>query len=72
MVAKISGGSGGSCRGLAEYLEKETQGQWFSHDQTQLPMPDVVASIDANKKNLGQQEEKYYQVILSPSQRELN
>ncbi|WP_461117777.1 DUF5712 family protein, partial [Spirosoma jeollabukense] len=31
-----------------------------------------VASIDANKKNLGQQEEKYYQVILSPSQRELN
>jgi hypothetical protein len=71
MVAKISGGSGGSCRGLAEYLEKETQGHWFSQDRGQLAMPEVVASIDANKKNLGQQEEKYYQVILSPSRREL-
>jgi hypothetical protein len=71
MVAKISGGSGGSCRGLAEYLEKEIKGEWFTHDQAQLNVFTVVASIDANKKNLGQQEEKYYQVILSPSQREL-
>lgn len=71
MVAKISGGSGGSCRGLAEYLEKEIKGEWFTHDQARLTMPEVVASLDANKKNLGQQEEKYYQVILSPSQREL-
>lgn len=71
MVAKISGGSGGSCRGLAEYLEKEVKGEWFTHDQAQLNVFTVVASIDTNKKNLGQQEEKYYQVILSPSQREL-
>jgi hypothetical protein len=33
---------------------------------------EVVASVDANKKNLGQQDEKYYQVILSPSQGELD
>jgi hypothetical protein len=72
MVAKISGGSGGSCGGLGEYLEKERKGQWFSQAREQLSAGEVVASIDANKKNLGQQEEKYYQVILSPSQRELD
>lgn len=72
MVAKISGGSGGSCGGLGEYLEKEIKGQWFNQAQEQLGVLEVVASIDANKKNLGRQEEKYYQVILSPSQRELD
>lgn len=72
MIAKITGGSGGSCRGLGEYLEKEVKGQWFNQDREQLAVSEVVASIDANKKNLGQQEEKYYQVILSPSQRELD
>ena len=72
MVAKISGGTGGSCGGLGEYLEKERKGQWFSQAREQLSVGEVVASIDANKKNLGQQEEKYYQVILSPSQRELD
>lgn len=72
MIAKITGGSGGSCGGLGEYLEKEVKGQWFNQDREQLPVSEVVAGIDTNKKNLGQQEEKYYQVILSPSQRELD
>ncbi len=72
MVAKISGGSGGSCGGLGEYLEKERKGEWFSQAREQLSVLEVVASIDANKKNLGQQDEKYYQVILSPSQPELD
>ncbi|GAB4020611.1 DUF5712 family protein [Spirosoma koreense] len=72
MVAKITGGSAGTCRGLADYLEKEVQGQWFSQGRSQVLASEVVFSIDENKKNLGKQEDKYYQVILSPSQSELN
>lgn len=71
MVAKISGGSVGSCKGLAEYLEKEQRGQWFGHDRDELQAPQVVQHIDANKRNLGQQDTKFYQIIISPSDREL-
>lgn len=71
MVAKITSGGKGSCIGLAQYLEKEVQGNWFSHDKDAIHMQQVVSSIDANKKNLGHQDDKYYQVIISPSQSEL-
>lgn len=71
MVAKISGGSAGSCQGLAEYLEKEQQGQWFDVRRDDLQASQVVQHIDANKRNLGQQDTKFYQVIISPSEREL-
>jgi hypothetical protein len=71
MIAKISGGSAGTCKGLAEYLEKEQQGQWFSHNREELQAPQVVQHIDANKRNLGREDTKFYQVILSPSEREL-
>lgn len=71
MMTKISGGSSGSCGGLVEYLEKEQAGLWFSHDQDRLAGHEVVAEIDRNKRNLGRDDDKYYQLILSPSQAEL-
>ncbi|GAB3716578.1 hypothetical protein GCM10027592_57970 [Spirosoma flavus] len=72
MIAKITNGGKGSCIGLVQYLEKEGQGNWFTHDKGNIDASQVVTSVDANRKNLGQQDDKYYQVILSPSQSELN
>ncbi|GGF28783.1 DUF5712 family protein [Hymenobacter cavernae] len=77
MVAKIpNGGSGlgqrsGSCGGLVAYLEKEVQGQWFSLDREDVSAGEVVATLDANKRNLNRDADKYYQVVLAPSQAEL-
>jgi hypothetical protein len=77
MVAKIpASGKGlsqrsGSCGGLVEYLEKEVQGQWFSLDREDVPTVEVVATLDQNKRNLNRDADKYYQVVLAPSQAEL-
>ena len=71
MMTKIGGGSGGSCGGLVDYLEKEQAGLWFDQQRPLLAGHEVVASIDANKRNLGREDAKYYQVILAPSQAEL-
>ena len=77
MVAKIpSSGKGlsqrsGSCGGLVAYLEKEVQGQWFGLDRDDVPAADVVAALDQNKRNLNRDADKYYQVVLAPSQAEL-
>lgn len=72
MIAKITNGGKGSSIGLVQYLEKEGKGNWFTHDKGTIDATQVVSSIDANRKHLGQQDDKYYQVILSPSQSELN
>lgn len=77
MVAKIpSSGKGlsqrsGSCGGLVAYLEKEVQGQWFGLDREDVPAAEVVAALDQNKRNLNRDADKYYQVVLAPSQAEL-
>lgn len=71
MMTKIGGGSPGSCGGLVEYLEKEQAGLWFSQSREQFAGHEVVAQIDHNKRNLGREDAKYYQVILAPSQAEL-
>jgi hypothetical protein len=77
MVAKIpKSGEGlaqrtGSSGGLVEYLEKEVQGQWFSLDREDVPAAEVTRTIDKNKRNLDLADDKYYQVILAPSQAEL-
>lgn len=77
MVAKIpASGKGlsqrsGSCGGLVAYLEKEVQGQWFSLDREDVPAAEVVATLDTNKRNLNRAADKYYQVVLAPSQAEL-
>lgn len=71
MMTKIGGGGSGSCGGLVEYLEKEQAGLWFGQERAQLAGHEVVAEIDRNKRNLGREDAKYYQVILAPSQAEL-
>jgi hypothetical protein len=77
MVAKIpASGKGlsqrsGSSGGLVAYLEKEVQGQWFSLDREDVPAAEVVTALDKNKRNLNRDADKYYQVILAPSQAEL-
>lgn len=71
MMTKISGGGSGSCGGLVEYLEKERVGYWFSQGREELASYEVMAQIDHNKRNLGREDAKYYQVILAPSQTEL-
>ena len=78
MVAKIPRSSGtglgqrtGSCAGLVAYLEKEVPGQWFSLDRDDVPAADVTQTLDRNKRNLNRDADKYYQVILAPSQAEL-
>lgn len=77
MVAKIpSSGAGlsqrsGSSGGLVAYLEKEVQGQWFSLDREDVPAAEVTQTLDRNKRNLNRDADKYYQVILAPSQPEL-
>jgi len=71
MVAKIAAGGAGSAGGLVSYLEKEQPGGWFSHDRSDAGPLEVTEGLDANKRNLGQDDAKFYQVILAPSQEEL-
>jgi hypothetical protein len=77
MVAKIpSSGKGlsqrtGSSGGLVDYLEKEVQGEWFSLDRQDVPAAEVTQTLDRNKRNLNREADKYYQVVLAPSQAEL-
>lgn len=77
MVAKIPSGGGGlgqrsgSSGGLVDYLEKEVQGQWFSLDREDVPAAEVTQTLDGNKRNLNRDADKYYQVVLAPSQAEL-
>ena len=61
----------GSCGGLAQYLEKEQIGMWFGRTLENVPGYQVVAEIDANKRNLGIADDKYYQIVLAPSKAEL-
>ena len=71
MVVKVSGGSAGSCGGLVNYLEKQERGQWFSQERDGLRAGEVTPAIDGNKRNLGRDDEKFYQVIIGPSKEEL-
>jgi len=71
MVAKIAAGGTGSAGGLVSYLEKEEPGGWFTHDRADVGPLEATEGLDANKRNLGQDDAKFYQVILAPSQEEL-
>ncbi len=71
MVAKIAAGGTGSAGGLVSYLEKEQPGGWFTHDRSDAGPLEATEQLDANKRNLGQDDAKFYQVILAPSQAEL-
>lgn len=71
MVVKVSGGSAGSCGGLVNYLEKQERGQWFSQERDGMRAGEVTPAIDGNKRNLGREDEKFYQIIIGPSKEEL-
>ncbi|WP_077924479.1 DUF5712 family protein [Spirosoma sp. 209] len=71
MVVKISGGNAGSCGGLVNYLEKQERGQWFSQEREEMRASEVTPAIDGNKRNLGRDDEKFYQVIIGLSKEEL-
>jgi hypothetical protein len=71
MVVKVSGGSAGSCGGLVNYLEKQERGQWFSQERDGMRAGEVTPTIDQNKRNLGRDDEKFYQIIIGPSREEL-
>ena len=71
MVAKIAAGGAGSAGGLVSYLEKEQPGGWFTEERSNVGPLEVTEQLDANKRNLGQDDAKFYQVILAPSQAEL-
>jgi hypothetical protein len=74
MMTKIPKGGAsraGSCGGLVAYLEKEQAGQWISQAQDNLTAPEVIAAIDANKRDLSKSDDKYYQVVISPSGKEM-
>jgi hypothetical protein len=74
MMTKIPKGGAsraGSCGGLVEYLEKEKAGHWISQDRELLAGHEVIAGIDSNKRDLSKNDDKYYQVVISPSQKEL-
>ena len=71
MVAKVASSGKGSSAGLVNYLEKQERGNWFSEDKSGFVASEVTASLDDNKKNLGKEDDKFYQVVLCPSENEL-
>jgi len=71
-VPKGGAARNGSAAGLVEYLEKEKAGHWISQDRELLAGHEVVKAIDENKRDLSRKQDKYYQVVLSPSQKELD
>lgn len=74
MITKVPRGGAarnGSAAGLVEYLEKEKVGHWISQDQELLAGHEVVKAIDQNKRDLSHKQDKYYQLVFSPSQKEL-
>lgn len=68
----------GSSANLAHYLEKENKGKslgerkhFFSHGREEVSVHEVVRNLDANKKNLGKHDAKFYLINISPSKKEL-
>lgn len=68
----VKAGNTGSCRALAEYLDKEAgkELKFFSHAEEDVPIEDVVNSIDHNKKALGAGDAKFFMLSLNPSEAE--
>lgn len=77
----------GSCKGTAEYLEHENNekkieailenqevnyNQFFSLNNNNVPIEEVVNSIDNNKAKLCSDDDKYYVIIVNPSKEEVS
>ncbi|CCH57694.1 hypothetical protein BN8_p06903 (plasmid) [Fibrisoma limi BUZ 3] len=76
----IKGNNKGSCTRLTTYLEKENdnkllseQEYFFSADRDKCNKYEVISQIDNNAKNQGleNKDDRFYSIIISPSQKEL-
>ncbi|MEM6803860.1 MAG: DUF5712 family protein [Bacteroidota bacterium] len=78
-ITKAEKGSNtGSAAKLARYLDKENKGKdpkyrrnFFSHSRDRVGLQEAVRRLDANKKNLGNKDAKFFLINISPSQKEL-
>ncbi|MGB3850393.1 MAG: DUF5712 family protein [Tunicatimonas sp.] len=66
----------GSCKGLLTYLghearEQQHDTQFFGEEQQSTSAEEVRAAIDKNTKELRKQQEKFYSLVLSPSEEEI-
>jgi len=69
-------GNKGSCNSLVNYLMKEnlegkTEELFFNVSEYGIEPEKVIEAIDTNKKKLGKADAKFYSIILSPSEKEL-
>jgi diadenosine tetraphosphate (Ap4A) HIT family hydrolase len=82
MFAKIHkpqcGDNKGSVGKLADYLEKENEGNedgekdlFFNHSADQVDKWQAIEAIDHNNKNLGRNDAKFFMLTINPSQSEL-
>ncbi|RIV69379.1 MobB family relaxase [Flagellimonas aequoris] len=69
----------GSCGDFVRYLEKENEGkapedqeQFFDQTENNIDAERVIADIDANTAKLSKRDPKFYSIMVSPSQAELN
>jgi len=72
-------GNKGSVATLVEYLEKENQGKdildaemFFDQTHDKVSKYDVIHNIDKNKRKLGAKDAKFYMLVISPSEKELD
>jgi len=77
ITASETGGNTGSCRQLADYLEKENQklGKnelWFDQARDDIGPDQVKSGIDSNVAKLKKTEAKFYLINISPSGKELD
>lgn len=81
-TSPLSSGNTGSCTQLVRYLNKENQqaleqglieeiSYFFSEEKEMVFSNEVIESIDNNKKGLGKNEAKFYSLVISPNEKEL-
>lgn len=75
---QLGGNFRGSVLDFVNYLEKENEGKtqgarelYFNQEENHIETDRVIAEIDANTAKLKKREPKFYSLVVSPSQREL-
>lgn len=78
IVSSEKGNNKGSSAQAVFYLEKENEGkslsekEWFfTHDKDSVGIREAIDTLDGNKKQLGRNDAKFFMVVISPSQEEL-
>ncbi len=66
----------GSCQKTVSYLGHDAKArdatvQFFDLDRKEIPLEEVKTVIDQNAKGLRKEQEKFYSLVISPSQAEL-